>query len=262
MLRFAANVTTLFNEFAFLERFDAAADAGFSAVECQLPYGHDKGAIASRLQANNLTMVLHNMPAGNWAAGECGIACLPDRVEEFRSGVELAIEYATALGCDQVNCLAGIASSDLDSEVLRATFLENLELAGEKLDRAGIRLLVEPINTLDRPGFFLNRLSQGLELIRQSKTLNLWLQFDAYHMQIMEGDLASSLKMSLDKIAHIQISDNPGRHEPGTGEIDFPFLFDYLDQIGYQGWVGCEYVPRGHTRDSLGWLQAYQLGVS
>lgn len=264
MLRFAANLTTLFNDLDFLERFEAAAAAGFSAVECQFPYEHDKKEIAARLKANGLIMVLHNMPAGDWAAGDCGIACQPEHVDEFRQGVDRAIDYASSLGCSQVNCLAGVSPDDSVTDVVEATLLENLNYAGEKLQAAGIRLLIEPINKQDRPGFYLNTTDQALALIERSRTANLWLQCDVYHMHRMGENITQSLQRALERMAHVQISDSPGRCEPGAGEIDFPFLFDYLDEIGYQGWVGCEFTPSGHSSDGLDWyrhLRATDIGT-
>ena len=254
MPKFAANLSMLFTEEAFLDRFKAAADAGFKGVEYLFPYDYTPAEIKSRLDANGLTQVLHNLPAGDWAAGERGIACHPDRVEEFRAGVEQAIDYATALGCKQVNCLAGIQPAGVSDEQAHRTLVDNLRYAAEKLEAAGILLLAEPINTRDIPGFFLNRTEQALALFDEAGSNNLKLQYDIYHMQIMEGDLAPTIERHLDRIAHVQLADNPGRHEPGTGEINYPFLFAHLDRLGYDGWVGCEYKPKSTTREGLGWL--------
>ena len=254
MPKFAANLSMLFTEEAFLDRFKAAAEAGFKGVEYLFPYDYTPAEIKSRLDANGLTQVLHNLPAGDWAAGERGIACHPDRVEEFRAGVEQAIDYATALGCKQVNCLAGIQPAGVSDEQAHRTLVDNLRYAAEKLEAAGILLLAEPINTRDIPGFFLNRTEQALALFDEAGSNNLKLQYDIYHMQIMEGDLAPTIERHLDRIAHVQLADNPGRHEPGTGEINYPFLFAHLDRLGYDGWVGCEYKPKSTTREGLGWL--------
>jgi hydroxypyruvate isomerase len=257
MPRFAANLTMLFNEVGFLDRFAAAANAGFTAVEYLFPYEHDARLLKERLTEHGLTQALHNLPAGNWAAGERGIACHPDRTGEFAEGVDRAIEYATILGCGQVNCLAGIRPPEVDAEEARATFVRNLRLAAPRLERAGIRLLIEPINTRDIPGFFLNRTAQAREIIEAVGSPNLFLQYDAYHMQIMEGDLAATLTREQKLIAHVQVADPPARNEPGTGEINFTFLFGLLDRLGYRGWVGCEYKPAGRTGDGLGWLRPY-----
>lgn len=257
MPRFAANLTMLFNEMDFLARFAAAAQAGFKGVEYLFPYDYAPGELAKRLKDNGLTQVLHNLPAGNWGAGERGIACHPDRVEEFEAGVDKAIAYATALGCAQVNCLAGIAPQGVDAVILRETFVTNLKFAAAKLKAAGIRLLIEPINTRDIPGFYLNHTQQALDLIAETGSDNIWVQYDIYHMQIMEGDLAPTMRKHLASIAHIQLADNPGRNEPGTGEINYPFLFGFLDKIGYQGWIGCEYKPATTTMGGLGWADAY-----
>ena len=256
MPRFAANLSVLFNEVDFMDRFAAAARAGFTGVECQLPYAFAPEDMAAQLKTHGLTQVLHNLPAGDWAAGERGIACHPDRIEGFRAGVERAMVYATALGCERINCLAGIAPAGADPGLLRETFLDNLRYAADRLAGAGIRLLIEPINTRDVPGFFLNRSDQAIALIEDSGSSNVWLQYDVYHMQIMEGDLAPTIEKHLDRIGHIQISDTPGRHEPGSGAINYPFLFDFLDRIGYRGWVGAEYRPLTTTIEGLGWFRA------
>jgi hydroxypyruvate isomerase len=254
MPKFAANLTMLFNEVPFLDRFGAARRAGFAGVEYLFPYEHDAKEIRRRLDEHGLTQVLHNLPAGNWSAGERGIACHPDRVTEFEEGVTRAIQYATALGCTQLNCLAGIAPAGIDPGHARATFVANLRRAAERLHGAGIRLLVEPINTRDIPGFFLRTTAQAREIMAEVGSANLFLQYDVYHMQIMEGDLATTIQASLDRIAHMQIADNPGRHEPGTGEINYDFLFDFVDRIGYPGWIGCEYKPAAGTESGLGWM--------
>ena len=256
MPKFNANLTMLFNEVPFLDRFQAAAGAGFKGVEFLFPYAFDKDAIAERLDQHGLVQVLHNLPAGDWDAGERGIACHPDRVGEFRDGVGRAIEYATALGCKQLNCLAGIAPAGVDAEKVHATFVANLRFAASRLKEAGIRLLVEPINTFDIPGFYLNRTAQAIALIEEVDSPNLWLQHDLYHMQRMEGELANTIARHLPKIAHMQIADTPGRHEPGSGEINYAWLFRFIDQLGYDGWIGCEYKPAAGTREGLGWIAA------
>jgi hydroxypyruvate isomerase len=257
MPRFAANLTMLFNERPFLDRFEAAAAAGFTAVEFLFPYEYEPAQVAEKLRSNGLKLVLHNLPAGNWAAGERGIACHPDRVEEFRAGVATAIRYAKALGAEQLNCLTGIAPAGANAGVLRATFVANLKFAAAELKAAGLRLLIEPINTFDIPGFYLNRTAQALSIIEEVGADNLFVQYDIYHMQRMEGELAATMRKHLPQIAHIQLADNPGRNEPGTGEIHYPYLFRLLDEIGYTGWIGCEYKPAAGTEAGLGWAAPY-----
>ena len=257
MPKLAANLTMLFNEVDFLDRFEAAAKAGFTAVEYLFPYAYPKEELAERLERHRLTQVLHNLPAGDWAKGERGIACHPDRVGEFQDGVGKAIDYARTLGCKQINCLAGIAPAGVDPDKLRAAFVANLSFAADKLGAAGIRLLTEPINTFDIPGFYLSHTQQALDLIRETGSSNAFVQYDIYHMQRMEGELANTMRTHLDKIKHIQLADNPGRNEPGTGEINYRFLFGFLDAIGYDGWIGCEYKPKGGTVEGLAWRAAH-----
>src|SRR6266481_5133233 len=256
MPKFAANLTMLFNELPFLDRFAAAKAAGFSGVEYLFPYDLEKAVLREQLLQHRLTQVLHNLPAGNWGAGERGIAIFPDRVEEFRDGVLRAIDYAKALDCRQVNCLVGVAPADADMREMNEVLLKNLRFAADALSPEAIRLLIEPINTLDIPGFFLNRTQQAVQIISDVRSENLFIQYDIYHMQVMEGDIARTLQKHLARIAHVQLADNPGRNEPGTGEINYPFLFRHLDQIGYRGWRCCEYKPRTTTVDGLGWHAA------
>ena len=260
MTKFAANITMMFNEVEFLDRFEAAAKAGFKGVEYLFPYDYDKEELAEKLDSNGLTQVLHNLPAGDWNAGDRGTACHPGRTGEFQDGVAKAIEYAVALGCKQVNCLAGIAPEGADPDELRETFVSNLRFAAAKLGEAGIRLIIEPINTRDMPGFYLCHTAQARSIIEQVGSGNLGFQYDIYHMQIMEGDLAPTIEANLDIIQHVQIADTPGRHEPGTGEINYPFLFGFLDDKGYDGWVGCEYRPLTDTESGLGWIRPYLGG--
>jgi hydroxypyruvate isomerase len=259
MPKFAANLTMLFTEHPFLDRFERAAKVGFKAVEFLFPYAFAAEDIKARLDANGLKLVLHNLPAGDWDAGERGIACLPDRVDEFRNGVGRAIVYAKQLGVAQLNCLAGKAPAGVPEAMLRATFVDNLRYAAAELKAADLKLLIEPINTFDIPGFFLNRTAQAIAILDDVGAPNAYLQYDAYHMQRMEGELAATIEKYLPRIAHIQIADNPGRHEPGTGEIDHGFLFRHLDRVGYAGYVGCEYKPATTTEAGLGWLQRYAL---
>ena len=257
MPRFAANLSMLFTELPFMERFGAAAAAGFKGVEYLFPYAFAKEDLAAELARHGLVQVLHNLPAGNWEAGERGIACHPERVAEFREGVARAIDYATALGCTQVNCLAGIAPAGVSAAALRETFVANLRFAAAQLQEAGIRLLIEPINTFDIPGFYLNRTAQASEILDEVGSDNLFIQYDISHAQRMEGELAATVARHLPRIAHIQLADNPGRHEPGTGEIHYPWLLSHIDGLGYPGWIGCEYKPATTTTEGLGWLQAY-----
>lgn len=255
MPRFAANLTMLFNEVPFLDRFERAAQARFKAVEFLFPYAFAAEEIRRRLDDHGLELVLHNLPAGNWDAGERGIACHPDRVAEFRDGVGLAITYAQALGVGQLNCLAGKAPSGVDDATLRRTLVENLRYAATELKNAGLRLLVEPINPFDIPGFYLTRTAQALDLLDEVGADNAFVQYDIYHAQRTEGELAATLERHLARIGHVQLADNPGRHEPGSGEINYPFLFAHLDRIGYAGWIGCEYKPAGSTEAGLDWRQ-------
>jgi hydroxypyruvate isomerase len=255
MPRFAANLTMLFNEVPFLDRFERAARSGFEAVEFLFPYAWTPAEIRQRLDANRLQLVLHNLPAGNWDAGERGIACHPDRVSEFRSGVGKAIEYARALGVPRLNCLAGKRPAGVEDAVLRRTLVENLRFAATELKKAGLKLLMEPINTFDIPGFFVSRTDQALAILDEVGADNAFVQYDVYHAQRMEGELASTAQKNLARIGHIQVADNPGRNEPGTGEINYLFLFSHLDRIGYDGWIGCEYKPATTTEAGLGWRQ-------
>jgi hydroxypyruvate isomerase len=255
MPQFAANLTMLFNEVPFLERFEKANKAGFKAVEFLFPYPFAATEIKQKLDQYQLKLVLHNLPAGDWDAGERGIACLPDRQAEFREGVSKAIAYAKALGVDQVNCLAGKAPAGADLKILHSTFVENLRYATQELKKANIRLLIEPINTFDIPGFFLNTTKQATNILEEVASDNLFVQYDIYHAQRMEGELANTIEKNLAKIGHIQLADNPGRNEPGTGEINYAYLFKFLDRIGYQGWIGCEYKPATTTEAGLGWIK-------
>lgn len=255
MPKFAANLTMLFNEAPFLDRFERAAKAGFEAVEFLFPYDFPASEIQARLKGNGLQLVLHNLPAGDWAGGERGIACHPGREAEFRDGVARAIGYAQALGVGQLNCLAGKLPAGADCVAAQATLVANLKHAAAELKAAGLKLLVEPINTYDIPGFFVTRTAQALALFDEVGADNLFLQYDIYHAQRTEGELAATLSKHLPRIAHVQLADNPGRNEPGTGEIHYPFLFAHLDRIGYTGWVGCEYKPATTTEAGLGWRQ-------
>jgi hydroxypyruvate isomerase len=255
MPKFAANLTMLFNEQPFLERFGAAAHNGFKGVEFLFPYDFEPEQVKEKLQQFELEMVLHNLPAGNWGGGERGIACHPGRVAEFEQGVESALRYAKVLGTQRINCLVGIQPPNVGRSQAAETLVRNLKFAAAALKEAGIPLLVEPINTFDIPGFFLSGTRQGLDLIEAVGSDNLFLQYDIYHMQRMEGELANTIKNYLSVIKHIQLADNPGRFEPGTGEINYRYLLNFLDDIGYDGWVGCEYKPKAGTAEGLGWRQ-------
>lgn len=257
MTQFAANLSMLFTELPFLDRFEAAAKAGFKAVEFLFPYAYEAQDIRQRLDEHGLSLVLHNLPAGDWDAGERGIACLPERVAEFRAGVGQAIRYAKALGVRQVNCLAGKAPAGVADAVLRQTLVENLRYAAAELDKEGLRLLIEPINTFDIPGFYLSRTAQALEILDEVGASNAFVQYDIYHAQRMEGELAATMQKHLSRIGHIQLADNPGRHEPGSGEINYAFLFAHLERLGYAGWIGCEYKPATTTEAGLGWRQQF-----
>lgn len=255
MPRFAANLTMLFTEVPFLERFERAASAGFTAVEFLFPYAWPAELIKAQLHQHGLTLVLHNLPAGDWDAGDRGMACDPARVAEFRAGVPQAIAYARVLGVAQLNCLAGKAPAGVAEAVLRQTLVDNLRFAAAELKKAGLRLLMEPINTFDIPGFYVNRSAQALAILDEVGADNAFVQYDIYHAQRMEGELAATLQQHLARIGHIQLADNPGRHEPGTGEINYRYLFARLDELGYTGWIGCEYKPLTTTLAGLGWRQ-------
>jgi hydroxypyruvate isomerase len=254
MPRLAANLSTLFPDVDFLDRFAAARAAGFRYVEYQFAYLYPPAELASRARAAGVQVVLHNLPAGDPAKGERGIACLPGREAEFRAGVERAIEYAAAVSCPRLNCIAGLAPADARHF---DTLVANLRHAARRLGEVGVELLIEPINTRSVPGFFLTRSSQAIDVLNAVGEANAFIQYDVFHMQIMEGDLARSLERLLGRIGHIQIADVPERHEPGTGEINFDFLLAHLDAIGYSGWVGCEYNPRGDTLEGLKWAKRY-----
>jgi hydroxypyruvate isomerase len=254
MPRFAANLSMMFTEVPFLDRFAAAARAGFRGVEFLFPYDVPAGQISERLEEHQLSMVLFNLPAGNWGAGDRGLACDPASVEACRDGVGRAIEYATVLGCRQLHLMAGLKPRGAPDEAVRDTYIANVRFAAAELARHGMTLLLEAINTRDIPGFYVNTSRQAFDLMRDAGAPNVKFQYDVYHMQIMEGDLATTLEAHISAIGHIQIADPPSRHEPGTGEINYPFLFDWIDGLGYDGWIGCEYRPAGRTEDGLGWM--------
>lgn len=255
MPRFSANLSFLFTERPFLERFAAARAAGFAAVEFHFPYAFDRAALAEVVLTSGVEVVLFNLPVGDWDKGDRGLACHPRRIAEFQDGVGLAIDYARQLGCPRLNCLAGIPPVEVAAAKARETLIENLRFAATVTARAGIELVLEPLNTRDTPGFFVATTAAALAVIDAVAHPNLRLQYDIYHAQVMEGDLARTLQTQLPRIGHIQLADNPGRHEPGSGEINFPFLLRHLDAIAYTGWVGCEYRPTGRSEDSFGWMK-------
>jgi len=256
MPRFAANLSMMFNEVPFLDRFGAAAECGFKAVEFLFPYEHSPEAIADQLRKHNLQIVLFNMPPGNWAAGERGVACIPGREAEFRAGIETALPYAKALCIPRLHAMAGIAPPDADRAECRATLVANLKYAAGRLAEHEITVLLEAINFRDIPGFFVNTQAESYAICTAAGEPNLKMQMDLYHMQIMEGDIATKLRQYAPHCGHIQIAGAPGRNEPDTGEVRYEYLFRVLDEIGYPGWVGCEYRPAGKTIDGLGWLRS------
>jgi|SRR5688572_16632386 len=254
MPKLAANLSMLFPELEFLERFAAAAKAGFRYVEYQFPYQWKSEDVARAAADAGVAVVLHNLPAGDFAKAERGIACLPGREQDFRDSLEKAIAYAKAVDCPRLNCLAGLAPAAREHfDVL----VQNVRFAARRLGAAGLQLMLEPINTRTVPGFFLSRSAQAIDVLNAAGEGNAFLQYDVFHMQIMEGDLAQSLARLLPRIGHVQVADVPERHEPGSGEINFAFLLRHLDAIGYSGWVGCEYNPRGDTVEGLTWARPY-----
>jgi hydroxypyruvate isomerase len=258
MTRLAANLTMMFQELPFLDRIDAAAAAGFSAIECVMPYVASPGEIAERLQRHDLTMALFNMPPGDWAAGERGFGADPSRVEDFAASIDTTIEYAEATGCKTVHLMAGKIPADADHAQWNAILVHNIRRAAEALMPKGIAIVLEPINTrVDIPGYFYDTTAAVLAVIDEAGVEGVKLLYDIYHMQIMEGDLARTIERLLPRIGHIQLADNPGRNEPGSGEINYPWLLSRLDALGYAGWVGCEYKPAGETVAGLGWAKPY-----
>jgi hydroxypyruvate isomerase len=255
MPKFAANLTMLFNEVPFLDRFEAAARAGFAGVEFLFPYEHPAREIAARLKAHKLQNVLFNMPPGDWAAGERGIASIPGRENEFRAGVEQALAYAQALGTPRLHAMAGLLADGADRARHRATYIQNLRYACSAAQRHGITVLIEPINTRDIPGYFLNTQAEAHAIREEVGAPNLKVQMDFYHVQIMEGDIAMKVRRWLPHIGHIQIAGVPERNEPDTGELDYGYLFRLLDTLGYEGWLGCEYRPARTTAEGLGWMK-------
>jgi hydroxypyruvate isomerase len=257
MPKLNANLSMMFNEYEFIDRFSAAARAGFKGVEFLFPYAFEKRQLADALAKNKLQMVLFNMPPGDFEGGDRGLACDPARAGEFQEGVGKALDYALALGCKQLHLMAGLKPRGVSEEKMRETYLASLRFAATELAKHGITLLIEAINTRDIPGFYLNTSRQAFDIMHYAGVPNLKFQYDIYHMQIMEGDLAPTIERNLDKIGHMQLADTPGRHEPGTGEINYPFLLQHIDKVGYQGWIGCEYRPAGKTEAGMGWAKPY-----
>ncbi len=260
MPKFAANLSMMFQDFGFLDRFDAAARAGFKGVEFLFPYDYPAAAIAERLERNRLTLALFNTVPGDWAAGERGLAALPGRKAEFRDGVDQAIGYAKATKCPLVHAMAGLWPEGEDREAGERVYVDNLTWAADRVAASGLTVVIEPINTRDIPGYFLNYTAQAMSFIHRVGRPNLKLQLDLYHVQIMEGDLATKIRALGPHYPHVQIAGNPGRHEPDVGEIHYPYLFDLLDEVGYEGWIGCEYRPKGDTVAGLGWAKKYGIG--
>lgn len=256
MPRYAANLSMLFNEVPFLDRFAAAARAGFDAVEFLFPYDYEPDDIAARLSSNGLTQALFNLPPGRWADGERGLAALPGREDEFAASVQLALPYARATGCKRLHAMSGITPPNADPARMRETLVNNLRLAARAVATDGVTLLIEPINSRDMPGYFLNLPQQAIDIIEEVGESNLALQLDLYHCQIMQGDLAKTMAKHIGRVGHVQIAGVPDRHEPDSGEVNYNFLMRRLDELGYSGFVGCEYRPRGRTEDGLGWLAA------
>lgn len=257
MPHFAANLSMMFNEAPFLDRFEAASKAGFDAVEFLFPYDHPAPAIRERLDAAGLRQVLFNMPPGDWAGGERGMAAIPGREAEFRETVPVALRYAKALGCRTLHCMSGI-TGDRDRTACEAAFVENLRFAADAAAADGITLLIEPINTRNMPGYFVNHQMDGIALIEKVGRPNVALQLDLYHAQIMDGDLSKLIEKLAGRFAHVQVASVPDRHEPGEGELNYPHLYGVLDRVGYEGWIGCEYNPRGETVAGLGWFAPYR----
>ncbi len=257
MLKLAANLLMLFTDAGFLERFAAAAAGGFRAVEYQYPYDWPAQEIAARVRDAGVQVVLHNMPRGDPERGEHGTACLPGRESQFRADLEGAIEYARAAGCPRLHCMAGVAPPGIDRAKLHVTYVSNLKYAARRLEEEGMQLMIEPLSARTIAGCFLTGSSQAVQVLDEVGAGNAFLQYDLFHMQIMEGNLAETLERLLPRIGHIQLADVPGRHEPGTGELNFDFLLRHIDRIGYSGWIGCEYNPLGDTVEGLKWAKPY-----
>ena len=258
MPRFAANLSMMFNEVPFLDRFALAAKAGFKGVEFLFPYEHPAAEIAARLKDNGLQQVLFNAPAGDFAKGERGMAAIPGKQAAFRDSIKLALEYATTLACPRLHIMAGLKPEGVAHDTLTAVYGANLAYAAEECAKAGVKPIIEPINHRDIPGFFLNTTDQAAAIIAAVGPEKLGMQFDLYHCQITEGDVVKRVEKHLPLIAHMQVADTPGRHEPGTGEVNWPFVFKTIDALGFRGWIGCEYRPAGETLAGLSWFAPYK----
>ena len=257
MPKLAANLSMLFKEVPFLDRFAAAAGAGFRAVEYQYPYEWRPEDIAARARDAGVQIVLHNMPRGEAERSEHGTACLPGREARFREDLERAVEYARAAGCTRLHCMAGVAPPHADRAGLQAAYVANLKYAAGRLQAEGMQVLIEPLSARSVVGYFLAGSAQAARTLDEVAAANVLIQYDVFHMQLMEGNLAEGIERLLPRIGHLQIADVPGRHEPGSGEINFDFLLRHLDAIGYSGWVGCEYNPQGDTAQGLKWAKPY-----
>ena len=259
MPRLCANLGFLFGEVPFLDRFDAAARAGFKGVEFASPYEYPAAELRARLKDAGLSLVLINSPAGNRAAGERGFACLPGRVDTFRDGVSQALDYAVALDCKLIHVMAGVPPADLAPDTAAALYAANLAWAGERGLSAGVKLVIEPLNPRDAPGYFLRTQEQGAAIVAALGHDRIGLQFDIYHCQTAQGDVTTRLAKLLPVVDHMQLADVPGRHEPGTGEIGWEYVFRRIDELGYSGWIGCEYAPIGDTVEGLAWRRKYDV---
>ena len=258
MPRFAANLSMMYGEHAFLDRFQAAARDGFRAVEFLFPYQFDASEIALRLQDNGLEQVLFNAPPGNYQLGDRGIASIPGREDEFKQGVALALQYADTLRCPTLHIMAGLVGADQDRAAHRSVYLKNLAYAAEQAVAYGVTIVIEPINQRDMPGYFITRQDEAHQVCSDVGATNLKVQMDLYHCQITEGDLAMKLRQTISGVGHIQIAGVPERNEPDRGELNYPYLFELIDSLGYSGWIGCEYRPKGNTSEGLGWLRGWQ----
>ena len=261
MLRFTANLTMLFNEVGFLERFALAAKAGFKGAEFKDPFAYKKEDVVAALKDSGLEAVLFNMPAGDWAGGERGLGCLPGRQKELREGVATTIDYAQALNCKCINLLGGIPPRGADLREIRQIFVDNLRYAAAELKKRGMRLVIEPVNTYDSPGVFLTRTEQAVEIIRDVGADNLGIEYDVYQAQLMEGDLSNTIRKHMSLIWHMQVADVPSRAEPGTGEINYDHVLRVIDEAGYHGWIGCDYKPSKDTLSSFGWMKRWDPSI-
>ena len=257
MTKLAANISMMFTEVDFLDRFEVAAKAGFKGVEYLFPYDYPADQIKEKLDQNGLRQVLFDFPAGDWDAGERGIGALPDRIGEFQDGVGMAVEYARVLECERLTVLAGKANANKTDVAMQQTLIDNLKFASNAVIDTNTTILLEAINTIDIPGYYVSHTDQSRAAVESAEADNVKLQYDIYHMQIMEGDVPRAIDSNLDVIGHFQLADNPGRHEPGTGEINYDFLLPHIDSKGYEGWVGCEYIPSEDTSSGLGWAAKY-----